>query len=65
MGEDQTFMTMDEFIRNSKYQIKTNFLEYDGVLAVQDAKQRSSTNNIRELKQRGRERQRERCKTMD
>ena len=58
-------MTMDEFIRNSKYQIKTNFLEYDGVLAVQDAKQRSSTNNIRELKQRGRERQRERCKTMD
>ena len=44
MGEDQTFMTMDEFIQ--KYQIKTNFLEYHGVLAaVQDAKQRSSTNN--------------------
>ena len=44
MGGDQTFLTMDEFIQ--KYQIKTNFLEYHGFLAaVQDAKQRSSTNN--------------------
>ena len=44
IGEDQTFMTMDEFTH--KYQIKTSFLEYHGVLAaVQDAKQRSSTNN--------------------
>ena len=50
MGDDQTFMTMNEFIQ--KYKIKTNFLEYHGVLAaVQDAKRRNSgTHNITNTK---------------